>query len=211
VQRIAIVDTGLCNVDSMWRAVDDCGAKSVVTDDPTDLALVDKIVLPGVGAFADAMDALDDSGMAEAIVENVRDHEVPVLGVCLGMQLLATQGSEVRDTAGLGLIDAEVKRLVSNTANSTGRAQERIPHVGWNEVHPRATSPLLSGIPDATDFYFVHSFHMQCVDERDVVATTPYCGEFASIVARGHVFGTQFHPEKSQAMGRRLLRNFVDL
>ncbi|HEY1738055.1 MAG TPA: imidazole glycerol phosphate synthase subunit HisH [Acidimicrobiia bacterium] len=211
MQRIAVVDTGLCNVDSMWRAVDDCGAKAVVTDDPTDLALVDKIVLPGVGAFADAMDALDDSGMAEAIVENVRGQEVPILGVCIGMQLLANTGSEVRHADGLGLIDAAVTRLVPAGADCTTSARERIPHVGWNEVHPRVTSPLLAGIPDATDFYFVHSFHMQCVDERDVVATTPYCGEFVAIVARGHVFGTQFHPEKSQAMGRRLLRNFVDL
>ena len=211
MQRIAVVDTGLCNVDSMWRAIDDCGAKAVVTDDPTDLSLVDKIVLSGVGAFADAMDVLDDTGMADAIKEHVIDHEVPILGVCLGMQLLASSGTEVRDAVGLGLIEGEVVRLVPRPEGDTDGARERVPHVGWNEIHPRATCALLAGIRNAADFYFVHSFHMQCVDERDVVATTPYCGGFTSVVARKHVFGTQFHPEKSQGVGRQLLRNFVEL
>jgi glutamine amidotransferase len=211
MQRIAVIDTGLCNVDSMWRAIDDCGAKAVVTDDPTDLALVDKIVLPGVGAFADAMDALEDTGMADAIKETVVDHEVPILGVCLGMQLLAGSGTEVRDAEGLGLIDARVVRLVPRPKGGADGVRERVPHIGWNEVHPHATSALLTGIPTVADFYFVHSFHMQCVDESDVVATTPYCGGFASIVQRKHVFGTQFHPEKSQRTGRQLLNNFVNL
>src|SRR5690349_6085328 len=143
MQRIAVVDTGLCNVDSMWRALDESGAKAVVIDDPSDLALVDKIVLPGVGAFADAMDVLNETGLATAITEQVVAHEVPILGVCLGMQLLASRGSEVRDTDGLGLIEGDVVRLVSPAGNAPGGARERIPHMGWNEVHPRATSPLL--------------------------------------------------------------------
>jgi glutamine amidotransferase len=203
VQRIAIVDTGMCNIDSMWRAVEECGAKGDVTTNPSDLDLADKIVLPGVGAFPDAMEALTTSGFADAIRENVLVHEVPVLGVCLGMQLLATRSDEVRPTLGLGLVEAEVVRLEPV-------AGERVPHVGWNEVHPRVTSTLLAGIPAATDFYFVHSFHMQVVDDADVLATTPYCGAFTSIVQRGHIMGTQFHPEKSQAHGLRLLRNFVE-
>ena len=204
MQRIAIVDTGMCNIDSMWRAVEECGAKGDVTTNPADLDLADKIVLPGVGAFPDAMAALEQTGFADAIRENVLVHEVPFLGVCLGMQLLATRGDEVRPTVGLGLVDAHVVRLVPTH-------DERVPHVGWNEVHPAFTSPLLAGIPDATDFYFVHSFHMQCVDNADVLATTPYCGGFTSIVQRGHIMGTQFHPEKSQVHGLRLLRNFVEL
>ena len=203
MQRIAIVDTGMCNIDSMWRAVEECGAKGDVTTNPSDLDLADKIVLPGVGAFPDAMAALTESGFADAIRENVLVHEVPVLGVCLGMQLLATRSAEVRPTLGLGLIDADVVRLEPV-------AGERVPHVGWNEVHPRVTSSLLAGVPSGTDFYFVHSFHMRVVDNADVLATTPYCGEFTSIVQRGHITGTQFHPEKSQAHGLRLLRNFVE-
>lgn len=204
MQRIAIVDTGMCNIDSMWRAVEECGAKGDVTSNPADLDLADKIVLPGVGAFPDAMAALQNSGFADAIRENVLVHEVPLLGVCLGMQLLATRSDEVRPTLGLGLVDADVVRLVPIAA-------ERVPHVGWNEVHPRVTSALLAGIPNGTDFYFVHSFHMQVVDDADVLATTPYCGSFTSIVQRGHIMGTQFHPEKSQAHGLRLLRNFVEM
>jgi imidazole glycerol-phosphate synthase subunit HisH len=202
--RIAIVDTGLCNVDSMRRALEEVGAKAFVTADPADLDRCDKIVLPGVGAFPDAMDALDGAGLADAIRSEVRDAGVPVLGVCLGMQLLATRGTEVRDRTGLGLIDATVERLVP-------RAGERVPHIGWNEVHARAESALLTDVPDGADFYFVHSFHVRCDDERDIVATTPYCGGFASMVARDHVFGTQFHPEKSQAHGLAVLRSFVAL
>ncbi len=129
--RVAVVDTGLCNVDSMWRALEECGAKAVVTSDPSDLAHCDKIVLPGVGAFPDAMDVLETTGLADAIKEQVTVDDVPLLGVCLGMQLLATRGTEVRDRAGLGLIDAVVERLVPS-------AEERVPHIGWNEVHRRS-------------------------------------------------------------------------
>src|SRR5262249_25439307 len=123
--RVAIVDTGLCNVDSMCRALEECGAKAVVTADPGDLDQCDKIVLPGVGAFPDAMGVLETSGLAVAIRELVLAADVPLLGVCLGMQLLAKSGTEVRDCDGLGLIDATVERLVP-------RRGERVPHIGWN-------------------------------------------------------------------------------
>jgi glutamine amidotransferase len=203
--RVAIVDTGLCNVDSMWRALEECGAKAIVTADPSDLAHCDKIVLPGVGAFPDAMDVLETTGLADAIREQVTVDDVPLLGVCLGMQLLATRGNEVRERAGLGLIDATVERLVPV-------AGERVPHIGWNEVryrHPDAGA-LFRRVPDGADFYFVHSYHVVCADERVVLATTPYCGGFTSVVQRGCVLGTQFHPEKSQAHGLALLRSFVE-
>jgi glutamine amidotransferase len=203
--RVAVVDTGLCNVDSMWRALEECGAKAIVTADPADLALCDKIVLPGVGAFPDAMDVLETTGLADAIKEQVTVDDVPLLGVCLGMQLLATHGREVRDRAGLGLIDARVERFVPV-------AGERVPHIGWNEVWRRDAdgAALFRGVPDGADFYFVHSYHVVCADERDVIATTPYCGGFTSVVQHGAVVGTQFHPEKSQAHGLALLRSFVE-
>jgi len=201
--RVAVVDTGLCNVDSMWRALEECGAKAVVTAGPAELAHCDKIVLPGVGAFPDAMDILEATGLADAIREQVTVEGVPLLGVCLGMQLLATHGTEVRERAGLGLIDATVARLAPVHG-------ERVPHIGWNEVFPRADSPLFDRVPDRTDFYFVHSYHVVCADAADVVATTPYCGEFASVVAHGSIVGTQFHPEKSQQHGLALLRSFVE-
>jgi glutamine amidotransferase len=202
--KVAIVDTGLCNVDSMQRALEECGADAVVTDTPGDLAHVDKIVLPGVGAFPDAMERLEATGLADAIREQSGTGTVPLLGVCLGMQLLATRGTEVRACDGLGLIDASVERLVPTHG-------ERVPHVGWNEVHRRSDAALLDGIPDGRDFYFVHSFHMACADPADAVAATPYCGGFTSMVQRDHVLGTQFHPEKSQGYGLALLRNFVAL
>src|SRR3954451_1390726 len=152
--KVAIVDTGLCNVDSMQRALEECGADVRVTDSPTDLGHVDKIVLPGVGSFPDAMARLESTGMADAIREQSGAGTVPLLGVCLGMQLLATRGSEVRDCDGLGLIDATVERLVPSRG-------ERVPHVGWNEVHRRGEAALLGGVPDGRDFYFVHSFHLR--------------------------------------------------
>lgn len=202
--KVAIVDTGLCNVDSMLRALEECGADARVTDAPADLAHVDKIVLPGVGAFPDAMERLESTGLADAIREQAGAGTVPLLGVCLGMQLLATRGTEVRDCDGLGLIDATVQRLASARG-------ERIPHVGWNEVHRRGEPVLLDGIPDGRDFYFVHSFHLHCTNPADSVAATPYCGGFTSMVQRDHVLGAQFHPEKSQGYGLALLKNFVAL
>lgn len=204
MQRVAIIDHGLCNVDSVWRAVEEHGAKADVTCAPADLELADKMILPGVGAFPDAMRVLEESGLAAAIVEQALAEQIPLLGICLGMQLLARSSTEVTPTAGLGLIDAEVVRLEPAQG-------ERIPHVGWNEVEPTRSSPLFTGIPTAADFYFVHSFHVRCLDEADVLATTPYCGGFTSVVERANVFGTQFHPEKSQRHGLALLANFLAL
>ncbi len=205
MQRVAIVDHGLCNVDSIRRAINECGAKAEVTNLPEDLSRADKIVLPGVGAFPDAMAALEQHGLIDAICEQALGEGVPLLGVCLGMQLLATDSVEVRPTKGLGLIPGHVERLVPSNL------LERIPHVGWNEVHQRYEHRLLAGVADRVDFYFVHSFHFRCDSDVDELATTEHCGQFTSMVARGNVFGAQFHPEKSQAHGLRVLRNFVEL
>lgn len=203
--RVAVIDTGLCNVDSMCRALEECGAKAEVTDDPATLAHADKIVLPGVGAFPDAMGALHERGLVDALRDQVLGELIPVLGVCLGMQLLAHSSDEVRPTDGLGFIDARVERLVANHPG------ERIPHVGWNEVWRTREHELTTGLPDGVDCYFVHSFHMVCGQVDDVLATTPYCGGFVSMVARDNVMGAQFHPEKSQRHGLRILQSFVDL
>jgi glutamine amidotransferase len=203
VERVAIVDYHLCNVDSVRRAFETLGAKAFITDVPAELAQADRIVLPGVGAFPDAMRNLHDRGLDDALALQVLEEGAPFLGVCLGMQLLATIGHEVTETKGLGWVDGSVGRL---TATATDR---RIPHVGWNEVRPVVDSPLFAGIPPDADFYFVHSFHMTCGHDDAVLATTPYCGGFVSAVQREHVFGVQFHPEKSQQWGLRLLKNFL--
>jgi glutamine amidotransferase len=200
-KRVAIVDYGMCNLDSVRRAFEEVGAKPFVTDEPADLDAADRIVLPGVGAFPDAMANLRARDLDDALTKQVLEQGAPFLGICLGMQLIATTGREVAETAGLGWIDANVIRFES--------AAERIPHVGWNEVVPVFESPLFDGIPPAADFYFVHSFHVTCADDADILATTEYCGGFTSAVQRGHVFGVQFHPEKSQQWGLRLLANFL--
>jgi glutamine amidotransferase len=202
MNRVAIVDHGLCNIDSIRRALEECGGAPLVTDDPADLEDVDRIVLPGVGAFGDAMANLRERKLDVAIVNNVLDQGVPFLGICLGMQLLATTGRESGDVAGLGLVAGEVVRLEPTDSD------QRVPHVGWNEVHGR-DGQLLHGVDDDADFYFVHSYHLRCDDDAAVAATTPYCGGFTSVVEQGNVFATQFHPEKSQRHGFEVLRNFL--
>lgn len=204
MRPVVIVDYGLCNLDSIARALEECGGDVTVTRDPAVVAGAERIVLPGVGAFAEAMTNLRDWGLDAAMTDKVAQG-APMLGVCLGMQLLAATGTEGGDRPGLGLIEGTVERLVPNGAG------ERVPHVGWNELARRGDSPLLDGIEPERDFYFVHSYHLRCADDADVVATTPHCGGFASVVARGNVFGAQFHPEKSQKAGFALLRNFLAL
>jgi glutamine amidotransferase len=201
---VAIVDYGMCNLDSIRRAVEECGGTPVVTDQGAELSRAERIILPGVGAFADAMRNLRARGLHEALDEQVRGRGKPVLGVCLGMQLMAARGTEGGATEGLGWFDADVERLVSTSS------EERLPHVGWNEVVPRRPDhPLFRGIAPGKDFYFVHSYHVRCTSSDDALASTPYCSGFTSVIARGQVMGVQFHPEKSQRVGFALLRNFL--
>ncbi|MGZ6886936.1 MAG: imidazole glycerol phosphate synthase subunit HisH [Acidimicrobiia bacterium] len=202
MNKVAVVDYGLCNVDSVLRALDHCGAAPFLAHDPTDLKAADRIVLPGVGAFDQAMERLDRADLVSALTDTVLGEDVPFLGICLGMQLLARRSEEGPAHAGLGWLAADVVRI----APAPG---ERVPHIGWNEVMPTRESPLLAGIPDRTDFYFVHSFHLRADDPADVLATVPFAGGIAAIVARPPLYGVQFHPEKSQQHGLALLRNFL--
>lgn len=199
---VAIVDYGMCNLDSIRRALEECGAQPRVTDDPADLEQAERIVLPGVGTFADAMRNLCERGLDRALREQARQ-QLPILGICLGMQLLASSGSEGGATPGLGLIPGEVTRLQPTPQDP------RIPHVGWNEVRTQREHPLFKGIAPGKDFYFVHSYHFACTNSAHSLATTPYCGGFNSAVSNGSVMGVQFHPEKSQKTGFALLRNFL--
>jgi glutamine amidotransferase len=205
MNRVAIVDTGMCNLDSVRRAVEECGATGIVTGQPGDLRSCDRILLPGVGAFADAMASLRAHRLDVALADEAIDGNAPMLGICLGMQLLATTGWEGgRETPGLGFIEGEVVPLQPT------EARERIPHIGWNSVEPEADAVLFEGIEQDSDFYFVHSFRVACKPE-DLAATTPYCGGFASAIQRGSLFGLQFHPEKSQHNGFRVLANFLKI
>lgn len=200
---VAIVDYGLGNLDSVARAVEEVGGTAQRTDDPRDLRSATHIILPGVGAFGDAMANLRRGDWVDALGEQVLHLGIPLLGVCLGMQLLARQSFEGGSHVGLGWIDAEVRRFEPEDPGV------RVPHVGWNNVYPVRASPLFSGIESGPDFYFVHSLYVVCADPADVLATTPYDGEFVSMIQRANIYGAQFHPEKSQAAGLRFLANFL--
>jgi len=204
MKEIAIVDYGMCNLDSVARAVEKCGGLPMTTDDPATISEACGIILPGVGAFADAMDNLAQRALIPLLRRQALERGVPFLGICLGMQLMADRGHEGGETAGLGLIPGEVVRLAADSLET------RIPHVGWNQVELLHPSPLFDRIADQTDFYFVHSYHFACPPQF-AIARTPYCGGFVSVVGHGRCFGTQFHPEKSLGAGQTLLRNFLEL
>jgi glutamine amidotransferase len=201
---VLVINYGMGNLASVGRAFEECGATVSISDDPRDLDTADRIVLPGVGAFPDGMRNLLIAGWSDKLREVLRNPEVKLLGICLGMQLLAEVGHEGAVTPGLGFIPGKVKRFIPLNG-------ERVPHVGWNEINASHSHPLLHAIPDGTDFYFVHSYHFEASRETHVLATTQYCGNFNAIVASGNIFGMQFHPEKSSKQGFQLIRNFLAL
>ena len=205
MKTVAIIDYGMCNLDSVARAIEECGGTPLVTNNIHDLEIATHIILPGVGAFPDAMNQLRQLSMDTALREQVLDNKIPFLGICLGMQVMATKGTEGEETEGLGLIEGTVKRLKPESHDT------RIPHIGWNEVHYVGSSPLFEGISAGKDFYFVHSYHFCCSDENNIIAWTPYCGGFTSAISKGNIFGTQFHPEKSQKVGFQVLVNFISI
>ena len=191
----AIIDYGMGNLLSVQRAFEKCGSDAVIIDNPLELRDAERIVLPGVGAFPDAMDNLRKNGWIEELNRAVLEKETPILGICLGMQLLADKGYEVRECDGLCYIPGEIIRFTHT------QEKERIPHVGWNEILKREDSPLFDGIADGTNYYFVHSYHFRVANEENIATVTPYCGEFVSSVIKDNIVGTQFHPEKSQKAG----------
>ncbi len=203
MKRVAIVNYGMGNLDSVARAVEECGGHPVITSDHHEFETASYIILPGVGAFADGMKNIRQRGLDEILTDQVIEKGIPCLGLCLGMQLLASTGDEGGGADGLGWIDGEVRRLEPPEIGI------RIPHAGWNEVRYRRDSPLFSAILEGSDFYFVHSYHFKPRKLDDVLAVTPYCGEFVSVVGRANIFGVQFHPEKSQRVGFQLIRNFL--
>jgi len=203
MKTIAIVDYGVNNLDSVRRAFEENGAQVVVTDRRSDLEAASAIVLPGVGAFHDGMQNLRERGLDRILTEQVVARRIPMLGLCLGMQLMAKVGHEGGTGPGLGWIDAEVRRLEP-------REGERVPHAGWNEVRLVREDPLFKGVPDGKDFYFVHSYHVALKDPRDEIGRTDYCGGFTAAVHHGNVWGCQFHPEKSQRVGFSVIKNFIE-
>ena len=202
--NIGIVNYGMGNLASVSRALESLGYAPFVANYPDELRNASRIVLPGVGAFAEGMDRLASGGWTGEIRRLVREERRPLLGICLGMQFLAARGSEGGEREGLGFIDGEIVHLAEQGCN------ERIPHVGWNEMHIARTDPLFETIPEGTDYYFVHSFGFRVAEPRCLLGTVNYGVEIAAVVRDDNVWGTQFHPEKSSKAGLQLLRNFVE-
>lgn len=202
---IAIVEYGMGNVRSLRNAFEYIGEDVIVTADPAVLDDADRIVLPGVGAFGDAMRAIAERSLESVLQRQARELNKPVLGVCLGMQLIASSSVEHGEHRGLGWIDAEIRRLEV-------LRPLKVPHVGWNTISFVPGDPLFHGIKTSeANFYFVHSFHMVCNQTADVIARVDYGGPVTAVVQSGNITATQFHPEKSQDNGLTLLRNWIGI
>ena len=207
---VAIVDYGSGNLRSAAKAFEraasenEIPAEIEVTSAPEVIATADRVVLPGVGAFADCRRGLlAVPGLETALHEAVMIRGRPFLGICVGMQLMAEAGREFETVEGLGWIGGEVAAI------EPADPALKISHIGWNEIEPRSAHPLLAGLGAGVHAYFVHSYHFRLADSADLVATTDYGGPLAAVIARANVAGTQFHPEKSQEAGLRLIRNFL--
>jgi glutamine amidotransferase len=210
---VAIVDYGSGNLHSAAKAFERAVRESghtqpiAVTSDPATVARADRVVLPGVGAFADCRRGLDDiPGMVEALNESVLGRGRPFFGICVGMQLMAERGREYQVTPGLGWIAGDVDRIAPNDANL------KIPHMGWNTLQMLSPHPLLADIPlgpDGLHAYFVHSYELKTAKRNELIARADYGGPLTAIVGRDNMIGTQFHPEKSQRLGLKLIANFL--
>jgi glutamine amidotransferase len=200
---IAIIDYGMGNLRSVQKAFELFGAEVIITDDHEEIKKAEKIILPGVGSFLMAMKNIKEKGLDKVLTKCVIEKKVPFLGICLGMQLIAKKGYEDEECAGLGWVDAEVVKFdVKNL---------RLPHIGWNNIKVVKECELVKGIEKDWNFYFVHSFHIKCNDASDVVATCNYGYDFAAFIKKGNIYATQFHPEKSQVNGLKIIENFFDM
>jgi glutamine amidotransferase len=199
VTQVAIIDYGVGNLRSVEKAFAAMECDAIVTGNDRELREAERLVLPGVGAFGACMQALSERGFDNLVRERVREG-IPLLGVCVGMQMLFEESDEFGLTAGLGLLRGCVRRFNDDLV---------VPQVGWNQIRQLAMHPLFDGITDQSFFYFVHSFFCDPVDNSTIIGETEYSDTYASVVAQANVCGVQFHPEKSQVAGLRLLRNFA--
>lgn len=203
--KIVIVDYGMGNLNSVKKTMDRLKVESVVSSEPKVIEAAQKIILPGIGHFAKAMTNLKKMNLLDALHEAVLIQKKPLLGICLGMQLFAKK-SEEGDAEGLGWIDAEVVKF-----KVSDRFKFKVPQMGWNRIILNKKSELLKNIPDLSEFYFVHSYHIKLRNRADSLSETEFDYVFSSAVEKDNIFGVQFHPEKSHDVGLQLLKNFVDL
>ena len=210
---IALIDYGISNLRSVQKAFAHLGVDVTLIDTPEQLAQADRLILPGVGAFRAGMAGLRARGLIEPIKQAVADGK-PLIGICLGMQLLFESSDELGDTVGLSLLPGHVTKIKLQDDFHTSRTTQyalKIPHMGWNQLDLVREHLLVRGVESGSYAYFVHSYAVYPEQSDIVIATTEYGGPFASIVGRGNICGLQFHPEKSQAVGLRLLKNFLEM
>ena len=197
--HIVIIDAGIGNLRSVQKGFEHVGADPTITDDPAVVDEATAVVLPGVGAFGDGMQGLGSRGLDQAVLHAIQ-RGVPFFGICVGLQLLFEESEEMGVHRGLGILPGRIVRFPTHLT---------VPHMGWNQIEQRQPHALLAGVPDGAFAYFAHSYHAVTQDDSIVVAATAYGGPFPSVVARDNVWAIQFHPEKSQQVGLRILRNFV--
>ncbi|MFH1440778.1 MAG: imidazole glycerol phosphate synthase subunit HisH [Candidatus Omnitrophota bacterium] len=201
---IAIIDYGMGNIHSVQKALEALGAKTLVTDKPEEISQCEKLILPGVGAFDDAMSGLKQHGLTEELIKQVTNKKI-LLGICLGMQLFFEHSQEAVKEKGLGLIKGSVKKFPNIK-------ELKVPHMGWNQLNIKQKDcPLLKDITDNSYVYFCHSYYVDPIDKNSSAATTNYGVDFSSIAWQDNIYGVQFHPEKSQETGLKILKNFMEL
>ncbi|MDA7700013.1 imidazole glycerol phosphate synthase subunit HisH [Candidatus Pelagibacter sp.] len=203
MSKIVIVDYSCGNIDSVNSAITYHGFKGVVTRDPKIINNADKIILPGQGSFKIGVNNLKKYNLFDLIISKALNDNTPILGICLGMQVLATMGFENGKENGLNLIPGNIEKMKETKL--------KLPHIGWNEIEISKESPILKDIKNQTDFYFVHSYKFVCEDNDDILTTTKYEDTFVSSVCKKNIFGVQFHPEKSLTAGLQLIKNFIDI
>jgi len=201
--KVAVIDYGMGNIGSICKMLRLVGADPIVSSEPAELGRADKLVLPGVGHFDRAMSNLHAAGLVDTLVELVQTKQTPILGICLGMQLLC-MSSEEGSQSGLGLLGARVRRFAFSSD-----IRLKVPHMGWRDLKIARPSAMLTGLDDASRFYFVHSYYVDCSNDADVVARASYGHPFVACFARNAVWGVQFHPEKSHRFGMKVFQNFV--
>ena len=199
---VVVIDYNTGNVDSVIKAVRLFGKNVILSNDIEIIKNSKKIILPGQGSFNYGMDQLNKLNLVKLIKTKANLDQTPILGICLGMQILANLGYENKVTEGLNLIDGKVKKISTNL---------RLPHIGWNEVCIKKKNNLISKIENNKDFYFVHSYYYECIEKDCIIATSTYGHEFATIINKDNIFGVQFHPEKSLKSGLQIIRNFLEL
>lgn len=200
---IAIIDYGAGNLQSVKKAFDFIGAESIITDNPETIKNCDKILLPGVGSFGDAMESMNAKNLVEVIKAEALSGK-PFLGICLGLQLLFEESEESPDVKGLGIFKGKIKKFSTDMGL-------KIPHIGWNSLEIKQKDTLFKGIPENSYVYFVHSYYLHAENENEIATVTNYGIDFHSAVGKDNIFATQFHPEKSGDVGLQILRNFASM